>query len=58
MSESTVDENPATIEDVLQLLVSAVAQLRREVDAIAQAMDYIFNPPQEGNSEPTDNSGI
>ena len=58
MIESTVDESPATIEDVLQLLVSAVAQLRREVDAIAQAMDFIFNPSQEGSSEPTDNSGI
>lgn len=49
MDESTVDESqPATIEDVLQLLVAAVAQHRRELDMIHSVLEQLLVTPAEG----------
>jgi uncharacterized coiled-coil protein SlyX len=49
MSESTVDESQiATIEDVLQLLVAAVAQHRREIDDLTAIIEMMVSPPDEG----------
>jgi hypothetical protein len=46
MSDTPQEEGVATIEDVLQLLIAAVAQQRQEINAIISTIEALTETPQ------------